>query len=144
MSNSTESQFRHGWAQSSDQRGTMDVLWSCGMTILLCCWISVYPNVGSPSDKLYHNICDRFNMFCIALLGPDFILGIALGQWSHAKESVKVCEVAALRESLSCFLSISSAHTSAQISNSNMTHRSTATSNGHRCMLSSSMLEVYI
>lgn len=79
----------HGWMPGPNIRGTGDVLWSCGMTILLCCWVSVYPNVGSPSDKWYHQYLDQLHLFCIALLGPDFLFAIAFGQWSKARESVK-------------------------------------------------------
>lgn len=80
----------YGWVGSGDDRGTLDILSSCGTTILLCCWVSVYPNVGSPSDKWYHPFLDKLNLFCIALLGPDFLFEIAFGQWSKARESVKV------------------------------------------------------
>lgn len=91
MSNATDVPV-DGWVSAPDDRGTGDIIWSCGMTILLCCWVSVYPNVGSPSDKWYHPFVDKLNLFCIALLGPDFLFGIAFGQWSKARASVRVRE----------------------------------------------------
>lgn len=82
----------HGWVDGSDDRGTLDILESCGLTILLCCWVSVYPNVGAPSDKWYHPFIDKLNLFFIALLGPDFLVGIAFGQWSKAREAIQVSQ----------------------------------------------------
>lgn len=79
-----------GWVSGPDDRGTVDILWSCGVTILLCCWVSVYPNVGSVSDKWYHPFLDKLNLFCIALLGPDFLFAIAWGQWSKAQASIQL------------------------------------------------------
>lgn len=96
-----------GWVSAPDNRGTGDIIWSCGMTILLCCWVSVYPNVGSPSDKWYHPFLDKLNLFCIALLGPDFLFGIAFGQWSKARASVRVRELleATIGEALTSYAS---------------------------------------
>lgn len=82
----------NGWVATPDKRGSGDIIWSCGLTILLCCWVSVFPNVGSPDDKWYHPFLDKLNLFCIALLGPDFLFGIAFGQWSKARQSVKVSD----------------------------------------------------
>jgi hypothetical protein len=81
-----------GWVSAPDSRGPGDIIWSCGMTVFLCCWVSVYPNVGSPSDQWYHPYLDKLIIFCIALLGPDFLFAIAFGQWSKARASVKARE----------------------------------------------------
>ncbi|KAH7123373.1 hypothetical protein B0J13DRAFT_566491 [Dactylonectria estremocensis] len=78
-----------GWQTTSDDRGSLDILWSCLVTLLLCCWVSTYPNAGSPSDKWYHPLLDKFNLAIITFLGPDFLFGIALGQFASARESVK-------------------------------------------------------
>lgn len=84
----------HGWMPAPDRRGSGDVLWSCGMTILLCCWVSVYPNVGSPSDKWYHPFLDKLNLFCIALLGPDFLLALrsASGRKQEKVSRLVICD----------------------------------------------------
>jgi hypothetical protein len=114
MGNATDPPV-YGWVRSGDDRGTFDILWSCGTTILLCCWVSVYPNVGSPSDKWYHPFLDKLNLFCIALLGPDFLFGIAFGQWSKAIESVKVNKLLQPREIICYLLSIPFAYILYQI-----------------------------
>lgn len=140
MDNSTDV-LVHGWMPAPDRRGTGDVLWSCGMTILLCCWVSVYPNVGSPSDKWYHPFLDKLNLFCIALLGPDFLFGIAFGQWSKARESVKVSDLR-LEECTQPYFTYSfCSHTSLDISNFKTTRRHETRQSGNTFMLSSLILE---
>ncbi|RAK82203.1 uncharacterized protein BO72DRAFT_420195 [Aspergillus fijiensis CBS 313.89] len=89
MGNSTES-IVHGWVPSPEGRGSLDILRSCCTTIILCCWVSVYPNVGSPNDSKWHPLVDKFNLFCISLLGPDFLFEIAWGQFESARKSVRV------------------------------------------------------
>ncbi|KPM41520.1 hypothetical protein AK830_g4997 [Neonectria ditissima] len=79
----------YGWKSSSTDRGTIDIMWSSCITIVLCCWAATYPNVGSPTDKWYHLFYDKISLALISVLGPDFLFGIALGQWSSARRSVK-------------------------------------------------------
>ncbi|KFG86909.1 hypothetical protein MANI_030314 [Metarhizium anisopliae] len=78
-----------GWVGSSDHRGTLDILYSSGATILLCVWISTYPNIPAPRDRLYHRLIDKFNLAMIGFLGPDLLFALALGQWSSARRSVE-------------------------------------------------------
>ncbi|KAI0515448.1 hypothetical protein F5B22DRAFT_656120 [Xylaria bambusicola] len=79
-----------GWVSSSIDRGTIDILWSCSITILLCCWVATHPNAAAPTDKWYHRFIDKFNLAMIGLLGPDFLFGIALGQFSSARRCVRL------------------------------------------------------
>ena len=79
-----------GWQSSPDGRRTFDVVKSCGITILLCCWTTVQPNIGAMHDSWAANIRDKAGMACLALLGPEFMLFHASGQRDSARESVKV------------------------------------------------------
>ncbi|UPK93742.1 hypothetical protein LCI18_004677 [Fusarium solani-melongenae] len=78
-----------GWKATSDDRGSFDLLWSCLVTLLLCCWVTTYANARPPHDKWYHPLLDKFNLAIITFLGPDFLFGIALGQYASARQSVK-------------------------------------------------------
>ena len=92
MSNETDKNLPiYGWVNPPEERGSIDILWSCSVTVILCCWVSVYPNVGSATDKWYHPVVDKFNLFCIGLLGPDFLFGIAFGQFFSARRGLNVC-----------------------------------------------------
>ncbi|KAI1120294.1 hypothetical protein F5Y10DRAFT_290027 [Nemania abortiva] len=79
-----------GWVDSSTDRGTIDILWSCSITILLCCWVATHPNAAAPTDKWYHRYIDKFTLAWIGLEGPEFLFGIALGQLSSARRCVKL------------------------------------------------------
>ncbi|KAL8357040.1 hypothetical protein RB598_002052 [Gaeumannomyces tritici] len=79
-----------GWVASSKDRGTVDIMWSSCLTILLCVWMATCPNVPSPSDKWYHRFVDKVNLALIGFLGPDFLFGIAIGQLASARKSVKM------------------------------------------------------
>jgi hypothetical protein len=89
--NSSTSSFPSvGWRPSGTDRGSVDIIWDCMLTIVLCCWVSTYPNVPSLNDKRRHRFVDKCNMACIGLVGPDLLLGIAMGQFAEARRSVKV------------------------------------------------------
>ncbi|KAK0653058.1 hypothetical protein B0T16DRAFT_407361 [Cercophora newfieldiana] len=86
---SVHTDLRWGWVQSGQDRGTLDILWSCSVTIVLCCWVATHPNVSAPKDKFLQRWIDKTHLAMIGLLGPDFLFGIALGQFSSARRSVK-------------------------------------------------------
>ncbi|TDZ32394.1 hypothetical protein C8035_v012424 [Colletotrichum spinosum] len=79
----------HGWVDAGRDRGSIDILWSSLLTIILCVWVSTHPNALSPKDKWYHGVFDKVNLAMIGLLGPDFLFGLAVGQLSSARRSVK-------------------------------------------------------
>lgn len=78
-----------GWTASPQGRGTFDIVLTCILTIILCCWTTVCPNVPALTDGRWAQFCDKFDLACIGLLGPEFLLGIALGQRSSASRSVQ-------------------------------------------------------
>jgi len=80
----------HGYLSGPTTRGTTGILYSCIVTISLCCWVSTFPNVPGPKDKWYHATLDKLNMACIGILGPEFLFVIAVGQLSSAMRSVRV------------------------------------------------------
>ena len=40
-----------GWVSSPDNRGTVDILWSCASTIFVCTWVMLHLNVPSRKDS---------------------------------------------------------------------------------------------
>ncbi|KAK1579338.1 uncharacterized protein LY79DRAFT_613956 [Colletotrichum navitas] len=79
----------NGWVAAGRDRGTIDILWSSILTIVLCVWAATQPNALSPKDKWYHGFYDKLSLAMIGLLGPDFLFGLAVGQLSSARRSVK-------------------------------------------------------
>ncbi|KFY36789.1 hypothetical protein V494_04972 [Pseudogymnoascus sp. VKM F-4513 (FW-928)] len=84
-SNNTETS---GWTSAPDGRGTNEIILTCLFTIVLCCWTSVCPNLPALSDGRWAQVRDKLDLTCIGLLGPEFLLMIAIGQRSSARRSV--------------------------------------------------------
>ena len=78
-----------GWVRQSNDRGSLDIIVSCGITVFLCIWTSICVNVPAPTRGLWDIFRDRWHMFCLGLLGPEFILLNALGQSCSARASVR-------------------------------------------------------
>ncbi|KAE9376095.1 hypothetical protein N431DRAFT_371135 [Stipitochalara longipes BDJ] len=78
-----------GWTGSPNGRGTIDIILSCLFTIILCCWTTVCPNLPALTDRRLARFRDKFDLACIGLLGPEVLFGIALGQRTSARRSVK-------------------------------------------------------
>ncbi|KAJ5512256.1 hypothetical protein N7463_001808 [Penicillium fimorum] len=77
------------WVSEPDGRGTWGILSTCVLTIILCCWTSVSPNLPAQTDSAFKKWRYKFDLACIALLGSEFLLMLALGQWSSARRSVQ-------------------------------------------------------
>ncbi|KAL7775272.1 hypothetical protein CFE70_006190 [Pyrenophora teres f. teres 0-1] len=78
-----------GWVGQSDDRGTLDIVVSSSITIFLCIWTTVCVNVPSPEHGVWAIFRDRWHMFCLGLLGPEFTVLLAIGQYCSARASVR-------------------------------------------------------
>jgi hypothetical protein len=78
-----------GWTSSPNSRGTMDILWTCVVTIFLCSWSVLCPNLPSPGDSSWRKFRRKFYLTSLGILGPEFVFQMALGQWVSACDSVK-------------------------------------------------------
>ena len=77
-----------GWTASPDGRGSLDILWSCSATIFLSTWSAICLNVPEPNDTLGTYAKRKTWITLISLLGPEFLLLYALGEWQSARISV--------------------------------------------------------
>ena len=84
------SEPKQGWTPQPNGRGTWDILQSCIITIFLCCWTSVYPNIPPKGSSEWAKFYNKLILASIGVLGPEFVLSIALGQYSSARRSYKV------------------------------------------------------
>ena len=82
-----------GWVSQPNGRGTFDLLVSCAVTVFLCGWSSICVNVPAnepvPDQSKWNLFWDKWYMFCLSLLGPEFVFLLALGQYTSAADSVK-------------------------------------------------------
>jgi hypothetical protein len=62
------------------RRSLWDIIRSCVLTILLCTWAAVHPNVPSPDERWPRIAMRRIGLMIAALVMPEVIIGWALRQ----------------------------------------------------------------
>ena len=80
---------RQGWTNSPNGRGTIDIIWDCGLTTFLCCWSVLVINVPKPGTGTWHMLYRKTMLLIICAAAPEIIFQIALGQLLSAHQSVK-------------------------------------------------------
>ena len=76
-----------GWRDPPNERGTFEILKICTLTVFLLCWSSVCTNLTSPRRGYWARFGTKLQLFLLAVLGPDFVLTLALGQCNAAYRS---------------------------------------------------------
>ncbi|KAF2134702.1 hypothetical protein P153DRAFT_392026 [Dothidotthia symphoricarpi CBS 119687] len=87
--NATSTTRVSGWVQQPNGRGTFDILWTCLATIGISTYTMLCLNIPAPKDSYARIIGRRLLWMLLGILGPEFVLTYAAGQWSRAKWSVK-------------------------------------------------------
>lgn len=76
------------WTSPPNGRGTLDIIWSCHVTVFLCCWSVLCVNVPPPTWGAWRRIHAKAIAALMSGFGPEFTFQLALGQWSSARRSV--------------------------------------------------------
>jgi hypothetical protein len=61
-------------------RSLWDIIRSCALTLFLCTWVSIHPNVPSPDDRWPRIALRRFGLMLAVLTVPEAIIAWALRQ----------------------------------------------------------------
>ncbi|KAJ9656387.1 hypothetical protein H2198_004965 [Neophaeococcomyces mojaviensis] len=77
-----------GWVDQPNFRGTFDIICTCITTIFICTYSMLVLNIPAPKDKELRIVGRRILWMAIGILGPEFPLTYAAGQWSRACQSV--------------------------------------------------------
>ena len=77
-----------GWVGQPNQRGTIDIIWSCVATLGICVWAMLHLNVPSQTDSHFTLFLRRVRWMTLAILAPEVIMLFAGGQWASARRSV--------------------------------------------------------
>ena len=85
-----------GWTPQPSGRGTIDIIWSCVFTIFLCSWSVLCLNVPAENDSWWEPLWRKLCFSGLGMLGPEFTLQTALGQWISAHRSVKEFEASSV------------------------------------------------
>jgi hypothetical protein len=77
-----------GWTESPNQRGTIDILWSCSLTLFTALWTVLHLNVPSADDGFWTILLRKIRWGIFAFLAPDMLVGFSAMQFHSAKISV--------------------------------------------------------
>ena len=61
------------WAHEPQGRGTIGLLWSCLITIFLCTWSAIHPNIPAATESLWDIFWRRQAYMLLALVAPEFL-----------------------------------------------------------------------
>ena len=78
------------WVEQPNYRGTFDILWTSLVTIGISTYTMLCLNLPAPQDTYSQLVGRRVLWMLLGIVGPEFVLTYAAGQWSRAKWSVKV------------------------------------------------------
>jgi len=67
-------------------RSLTDIIRSCILTILLCTWVSMHPNIPSPDERWPRLVWRRVGLMLLALITPEAVVGWALRQRQASAE----------------------------------------------------------
>ena len=81
-----DSTTRQGWTPQPDGRGTLDILWSCGITMILCSWSILCLNTASQHETKLQVLWRKFAMTVLGILCPEIIFELAIGQFISARK----------------------------------------------------------
>ena len=68
-----------------DQRTVFIIVWNCIVTITLCTWTSVHPNIPGPDEGRWKVTWRRIELMLWGLIAPEFIFFWAMRQWRGAR-----------------------------------------------------------
>ena len=85
----TDTEFITGWVSQPNNRGTVDIIWTCLVTIFLCTWTVLCLNVPAKLDSQVGILCRRLRWMIHAIVGPEFVLGAAAGQYENALQATR-------------------------------------------------------
>ena len=77
-----------GWVSQPNQRGTLDIVWSCVSTLAICCWTMVHLNIPAKFDTRLVQFFRKARWLTLAVLAPELLMLFACGQWASAQRSV--------------------------------------------------------
>jgi hypothetical protein len=79
----------HGWKKGPNVRGTLDILWTCIITMFLGSWSALFLNLPEEKSGKSRYFLNKGRWMIVILLFPEMITGIAAEQWRSARQSME-------------------------------------------------------
>lgn len=80
---------KQGWTPQPDGRGTLDILWTCVVTMSLCSWSILCLNMPGTKESKWVVLWRKFAMTGLGVLCPEIMTTTAVGQWVRARQCVQ-------------------------------------------------------
>ena len=79
---------RFGWVSQPSDRGTVDIIWSCVSTLLVCVYAMLHLNVPARTDGWWRLFFRKCWWLFLAIAAPELVMLFAGSQWDSAHRSV--------------------------------------------------------
>jgi len=79
---------RLGLQGSPNERGTLDIIWSCMAALSLCLWTMLHLNVPADCDHYMTTVWRKMRWLTLGMLAPVLPMLFACGQYASAKRSL--------------------------------------------------------
>ena len=84
--NTTSSNTLVGWTPESTGRGTLDIILSCFITILICTWTAIHPRIHTPRKLArLHKLLQLVK----TILAPEMVCLESLQEWVQARKMMR-------------------------------------------------------
>lgn len=70
---------RIGWTSGPDTRGTLNIIWGAFVTLFLCVWTAVHPNVQIHLSST-RDLSIRLWMMVVTVIFPEILISAAWHQ----------------------------------------------------------------
>ncbi|KAL8886291.1 MAG: hypothetical protein Q9215_005986 [Flavoplaca cf. flavocitrina] len=80
---------KQGWTPQPDGRETLDILWTCVVTMSLCSWSILCLNMPGTKESKWVVLWRKFAMTSLGVLCPEIMTTTAVGQWVRARQCVQ-------------------------------------------------------
>lgn len=77
-----------GWVKSPDGRGTIDILFTNIVALIVCVWTVLHHNVQAKNESEWAVIIRKLRWSALAVCAPEMLTLFAIMQWNAANRSI--------------------------------------------------------
>lgn len=78
-----------GFVPSPTGRGTLDILRSCLVTLVICLWTCLHLNLPPPASTALGNLRRRLKWMAITAIAPEYVAALAINEFFIARRGVR-------------------------------------------------------
>jgi hypothetical protein len=70
-------------------RTIWNIIWSCLVTIFVCTWVAMHPNIPNAEENWFTTVSRRLQLMAMALIAPELVILWAMRQYFSARSLAK-------------------------------------------------------